>query len=118
MLFVLASQSSPRRAHEGNFRAIRTGGKRGILHGLALPGASALATPLGNVPLDEEGARVAHGLRPVFVLPKAHDGEHSLELHLPFLEVVLDDFTVVPMVVGDPEPERVAEVLDAFPLHI
>ena len=84
------------------------------IHGLALPGGSALATPLGDVPLDEEGVRVAHGLRPVFMLPKAHDGEHSLEVHLPFLQVVLDDFTIVPMVVGDPEPERVAEVLDAL----
>ena len=84
------------------------------IHGLALPGASALATPLGDIPLDAESARVAHGLRPVFMLPKAHDGEHSLEVHLPFLQIALDDFTIVPLVVGDPEPERVTEVLDAL----
>ena len=84
------------------------------IHGLALPGASAFATPLGLVPVDEDGARDAHALRPVFVMPMAHDGEHSLEVHLPFLQVVLEDFKIVPLVVGAPEPEHVVEVLSAL----
>ena len=84
------------------------------VHGLALPGASALATPLGSVPVDEEGCRMAEAVDPVFVQPKAHEGEHCLEVHLPFLQVVLKDFAVVPLVVGDPRPEHVAEVLETL----
>jgi AmmeMemoRadiSam system protein B len=84
------------------------------IHGLALPGASAFATPLGDVPLDPEGVRTAEASAWVSSMPEAHAGEHSLEVHLPFLQVVLGDFTLVPMVVGSPEPEHVAEVLQAL----
>jgi AmmeMemoRadiSam system protein B len=84
------------------------------VYGLALPGASALATPLGQVPVDGERCAAAEALDPVFVQPRAHDGEHCLEVQLPFLQVVLGDFAVVPLVVGDPEPEHVVEVLEAL----
>jgi hypothetical protein len=42
----------------------------------------------------------------------AHAREHSLEVHLPFLQVVLGTFAVVPLVVGDASAGEVAEVLD------
>ena len=38
--------------------------------------------------------------------------EHSLEVHLPFLQHVLDDFTLVPIVVGDASKEAVATGLE------
>jgi hypothetical protein len=38
--------------------------------------------------------------------------EHSLEVQLPFLQTVLEDFTLVPLVVGTASAEAVAEVLD------
>lgn len=82
--------------------------------GLALPGASALATPLGSVPVDGDGCRLATGVASVFVQPEAHEGEHCLEVQLPFLQVVLEDFAVVPLVVGHPEEEHVVEVLEAL----
>lgn len=84
------------------------------VHGLALPDASGFATPLGVVPLDEEGVALASTLRPVSTLAEAHEGEHSLEVHLPFLQVVLGDFSVVPMVVGDVRAGDVPEVLGAL----
>jgi len=37
-----------------------------------------------------------------------------LEVQLPFLQTVLDDFKLVPLVVGDATPEEVAEVLDTL----
>ena len=43
----------------------------------------------------------------------AHALEHSLEVQLPFLQAVLDDFRIVPLAVGDASPGEVAEVLDA-----
>jgi AmmeMemoRadiSam system protein B len=84
------------------------------IQGLALPGALAFATPLGDVLLDREGVRAAEALAWVSTMPEAHAGEHSLEVHIPFLQVVLGEFTLVPLVVGSPEPEHVAEVLEAL----
>ena len=52
-------------------------------------------------------------LPPVQVLNAAHTREHSLEVHLPFLQVILDDFTLVPLVVGDVSSADVAAVLNA-----
>ena len=52
------------------------------------------------------------GLRQVVVSDSAHALEHSLEVQLPFLQSVLDDFRIVPLAVGDASPGEVAEVLD------
>jgi AmmeMemoRadiSam system protein B len=45
-------------------------------------------------------------------LDKPHEQEHSLEVHLPFLQEVLGSFSLVPIVVGDASPEEVAIVLE------
>ncbi len=85
---------------------------RVALRGLALPGATAFDTPLGSVPLDEEGQALLRGLPQVVVSREAHALEHSLEVHLPFLQKVLGDFKLIPLVVGRAAPEEVAEVLE------
>ncbi len=48
----------------------------------------------------------------VSVIEASHQFEHSLEVHLPFLQTVIDPFSLVPLVVGDATPETVAEVLE------
>ncbi len=82
------------------------------VHGLALPGAEAFATPLGTVAVDLEAAASIRELPQVCVSAAAHALEHSLEVQLPFLQRVLDDFKVVPLAVGDATPESVAEVIE------
>lgn len=82
------------------------------VRGLALPGASALRTPLGDVAVDEDAVRMLAELPQISTSALAHAQEHSLEVHLPFLQRVLGPFTVVPLVVGDATPEEVAEVID------
>lgn len=84
------------------------------IRGLALPDAQALATPLGEVPVDPEGASAALDLPQVEVSREAHADEHSLEVELPFLQLLLSDFTVIPLVVGEATGEEVAQVLDLF----
>jgi len=79
--------------------------------GLALPQATAFATPLGIVPLDTAAMAGLAALPGVSVLPEAHAGEHALEVQLPFLQRVLGDFTLVPLVVGLAPPEQVAAAL-------
>ncbi|HMH17074.1 MAG TPA: AmmeMemoRadiSam system protein B [Burkholderiales bacterium] len=82
------------------------------VRGLALPQASAFATPLGRIPLDAEALGAIRDLPQVVESAETHAEEHALEVQLPFLQRVLGDFSLVPLVVGDAGPEKVAEVLD------
>jgi AmmeMemoRadiSam system protein B len=82
--------------------------------GLAVPSVSAFATPLGEVPLDSEAMRSIARLPQVVVSDAAHAREHSLEVQLPFLQAVLEQFTLVPLAVGDASPSEVAEVLETL----
>jgi len=82
------------------------------VRGLALPSSEAFETPLGVVPLDLDAMAKLADLPQVVTFDAAHDLEHSLEVQLPFLQAVLDDFTLVPLAVGDATPQEVAEVLE------
>jgi hypothetical protein len=84
------------------------------LEGLAATSAEAFATPLGLVPVDAEALRQIGSLPQVRVLDEAHAQEHSLEVQLPFLQTVLNRFSLVPLAVGGVTPEEISEVLDAL----
>lgn len=84
------------------------------LQGLALPEADEFASPLGRVPVDARAAREILELPQVHVNAMAHALEHSLEVHLPFLQEVLEEFSIVPLVVGDAEPEEVCQVIESL----
>lgn len=86
---------------------------RVAVRGLALSAADVFRTPLGDVPLDKE-AIAALNLPEVMVFDAAHQLEHSLEVHLPFLQSVLESFSVVPLIVGDVAAETVAEVIETL----
>ena len=81
-------------------------------HGLALSSADFFSTPLGPIPLDLPAIEALEALADVQVLDKAHAAEHSLEVQLPFLQEVLHDFTLVPIVVGDATANAVARVIE------
>lgn len=82
--------------------------------GIAVSVADGFDTPLGRIAVDKEAiARIAT-LPGVGGLDQAHEQEHSLEVQLPFLQAALDRFALVPMVAGNVEPEKVADVLDAL----
>ncbi|HSW51641.1 MAG TPA: AmmeMemoRadiSam system protein B [Sulfuricaulis sp.] len=83
-------------------------------HGLALSSADCFQTPLGRITVDQEAVKKISGLPQVHVMDAAHRQEHSLEVHLPFLQEVLGEFSLVPLVVGDAGPDEVAEVLEAL----
>jgi AmmeMemoRadiSam system protein B len=80
--------------------------------GLALPRAERFATPLGEVAVDAAAVEALRSLPQVVVRDDAHAEEHSLEVQLPFLQAVLGDFTIVPLVVGGAGAADVAEVLE------
>jgi MEMO1 family protein len=82
--------------------------------GLAASSASAFATPLGQVPVDVEALNQALSLPGVSVLDEAHAREHCLEVQLPFLQTVLDQFSIVPLVAGEASAELTSRVLEAL----
>jgi len=84
---------------------------RVAVDGMALTGAGSFATPLGIVPVDQEleGIVLAHPA--VCVDDRAHAQEHSLEVHLPFLQRLLGAFTVLPLVCGRADADTVADVM-------
>jgi hypothetical protein len=85
---------------------------RVAVRGLALPAAERFATPLGEVALDRAAIESLAGLPQVLASEAAHALEHSLEVHLPFLQTVLGDFQLLPLVVGRATPGEVAAVLE------
>jgi len=84
-----------------------------LLRGLATSSAGAFSTPLGEVAVDTDVVAALSRLPQVEILDAAHASEHALEVHLPFLQMVLERFAIVPLVVGEASPREVSEVLDA-----
>jgi hypothetical protein len=82
------------------------------IRGLAASGASAFRTPLGEVPVDRAAIDGLRDLPQVVVRDDAHEPEHSLEVQLPFLQTVLEDFAIVPLVVGAATYDEVRAVLE------
>ena len=82
------------------------------LRGIGVSSADAFATPLGLVRIDAEGRDRVLTAPDVTVNDAAHELEHSLEVQLPFLQTVLDHFTLVPLVVGDATADLVVTALD------
>tara|TARA_R110001592_G_scaffold113322_1_gene312365 strand:+ start:10992 stop:11789 length:798 start_codon:yes stop_codon:yes gene_type:complete len=80
--------------------------------GLAVSSADYFQTPLGDIPIEKETIAQILSLPQVSSLDEAHQLEHSLEVELPFLQEVLDDFSLIPIVVGDADGQAVSEVLE------
>lgn len=83
-------------------------------HGIALSQATEFMTPLGPIALDRHAIQSLQQLPGVMNLDAAHAYEHSLEVQLPFLQSILGEFKLVPLVVGDCDAETVAKVIERF----
>jgi AmmeMemoRadiSam system protein B len=82
------------------------------VRGIAIPTVEAFETPLGIVPLAREALDALDDF-PVIVRADApHVPEHALEVELPFLQILLGRFELVPLLVGQAAPQDVADVLD------
>ena len=87
---------------------------RAYVTGLALSSADAFATPLGEIPVDRVAHEVLLRHPGVGVDDHAHAAEHSLEVHLPFLQRALGDgWSLVPIVAGAADTGTVADALGA-----
>jgi len=107
------------------FSTLRDSGTRrvillGVSHSTPLRGASVLRvdayeTPLGQIPVDPAARDALLDCSVVIEQEAAHQGEHSVENQLPFLQRVLDDFSIVEVLVGElsaRERDKLATVLN------
>ena len=77
---------------------------RVAVDGIALPEAVVFSTPLGPIRLDAQAIAAIAELPQIVFSDHVHAFEHSLEVHLPFLQRVLAQFTLVPLAVGHASP--------------
>ncbi|MCK9396304.1 MAG: AmmeMemoRadiSam system protein B [Methylobacter sp.] len=104
-----------KKAHDRITRVVLIGpSHRVAFRGLAVSRAETFTTPLGPVLVDQDAVQTIAQLPFVEYIEQAHTYEHSLEVHLPFLQEMLDSFEIVPIVAGDASPEQVSQVLDAL----
>ena len=96
-------------------RVVRLGPSHRVpFRGMAASRADYFATPMGNVRVDQQTlAQLTSERDDVVFREDAHEREHGLEVHLPFLQALLGDFSVVPLVVGDAGPEAVGSLLES-----
>lgn len=102
--------------------------------GASIPAVEAYRTPLGDIPVSSKAARLAKvppfstktqaQIRrpsfwrqsskelPPFGQEDEHTFEHALEVQLPFLQRVLKDFELVPILFGEVDPQKVADALE------
>ena len=87
---------------------------RVALYGVAVSKADVFSTPLGEIKTDKDIAAELVVHRGFAYNDQAHKDEHSLEVQLPFLQKVLKDFKIVPLVYGEANPQNMAEVLQPY----
>jgi len=63
-------------------------------------------TPLGIVPVDEDFAQALLKENPEFkFLPQVYEREHAIEVELPFIQKTFDHVSIVPILMGNPDPQ-------------
>ena len=110
---VAASAYAKLLPHRSHYRRVVLLGPahRESLRGLALPGVDEFTTPLGAVPLETAGLPDHPAVTIDF---NAHRLEHSLEVQLPFLQLALAGFSLLPLVVGQARADDVADVIESL----
>jgi len=112
---LATAQATPQATPEASVQTVYLIGPahRMPVHGVGLSSAAAFETPLGEmgVATDEVHALLAIG-NPYHLVDAAHAPEHCLEVELPFLQTVLPNARIVPMLFDEEvDPQRLAEDL-------
>lgn len=101
------------KAHDLITRVVLIGPSHRVgFSGLAVSKAETFSTPLGTISVDLQAVETILKLPFVDYNEPAHAFEHSLEVHLPFLQETLDSFSIIPIVAGDATATQVSQVLD------
>lgn len=114
---AIAAQAYARLKNDGNkiSRVVLLGPAHRVgFQGIATSSASFYTTPLGQVPLDRTAISAVESIAGVTCRDDAHLQEHSLEVHLPFLQRCLNGFSLVPLVVGQADTDLVATLINTL----
>lgn len=85
---------------------------RVYLQGGALPQSQYFETPLGQVRIERRSVEMLEGKPYITVSNLPHQQEHSLEVQLPFLQRCLNQFELIPLLIGESDPHEMAELLE------
>lgn len=80
--------------------------------GIATTRADYWSTPLGPVAIDRETLKPLVDTGDVLIHDQAHDHEHCLEIHLPFLQRLIPSFQILPFLAGQSDGQQVARLLE------
>lgn len=81
--------------------------------GISIYDGDAYETPLGVVPINKPvREKLTSGSKLIFEGREGHKQEHAVEVHIPFLQIVLKDFSIVPIVIGDQRRNYLYELSD------
>lgn len=98
---VAAHAYAPLRGRRGLIAVLVGPSHRAAFEGVALYDRGAFETPLGRVPIDEAtAARLIRDGGGVVSDERPHRLEHSLEMQLPFLQHIVPDLRIVPLLMG------------------
>jgi MEMO1 family protein len=88
---------------------------RGAYPGVALLDGDAIQTPLGESELDKDaGKELTEASRRIYFNRSPHDGEHSAENEIPFVQMALPGSRLVVALMGDHEPETVNDLVEGL----
>ena len=94
-------------------RVVIVGSSRMVpFEGVAVTKKHGMETPFGRVEFDREWVDSVIEKEDVRILEEAFDPDLTIDVQLPFIQYVLDDIRVVPVLVGDVRPDEIAEVID------
>lgn len=86
---------------------------REYFQGVSIFPGNAYSTPLGNIIINKKLRNALTGASNIiFEGIEGHRAEHALEVQLPFLQIVLNDFELVPLVIGDQRKDYIYELAD------
>lgn len=83
-------------------------------YGIATTHANFFATPIDKIEVNQKAIEESITLDNVNIFDKAFENEHCLEVQMPFLQLLLKNFTIAPFIVGDATPEMVKELINLF----
>lgn len=83
-------------------------------NGVAISSVDAFDTPLGAIPIDKSAQAKLSEIAGVHIIDEAHAAEHSLEVQLPFLQTILDKFSMVPIVAGDASLQLIENIIETL----
>jgi len=85
-----------------------------FVNGVALPEYTEYLTPLGKVGVDMDSINKLKSKKNFLFVKDVHEKEHSVEIQIPFLQSVIENFKIVPLIVGNLNNDNLAQVVQSL----